>query len=87
MPFVFSQMKAATGSPAAGIAAFLPSEGADAAHVGTVYKTAVHSIKIDHGPMPANDALAFIIRRPKSPDSPRRRAEMMRMPLGGHRML
>lgn len=62
MPFVFSQMKAATGSPAAGIAAFLPSEGADAAYVGTVYKTAVHSIKIDHGPMPANDALAFIIR-------------------------
>ena len=62
MPFVFRQMKAAIGSPAAGIAAFLPPEGADAAHVGTVYKTAVHSIKIDHGPMPANDALAFIIR-------------------------
>lgn len=62
MPFVFRQMKADTVLPTAGIAAFLPPEGADATHVGTVHKTTVYSIKIDHGPMPADDALAFIIR-------------------------
>lgn len=62
MPFVFSQIKEAAGLPAAGIAAFLPPEGADAAHVGTVNETAVRSIKIDHGAMPADDAPALIIR-------------------------
>lgn len=62
MPFVSSQIKEAAGLPAAGIAAFLPPEGADAAHVGTVNETAVRSIEIDHGAMPADDAAALIIR-------------------------